>query len=310
MNVLITGASGFLGGHLVQTLRGQKQFSLYALDRHYYEFAHCSVANYLLYGEMQKSPSEFSSEIVDGLTRNGIQAVDAIVHSAAMSSFSGCEDQPEAAERANVHFTEAISRVAKHYGAYLIYISTDLVFDGCPAAPQGGFSETDVPNPSSVYAQTKLRGERFVEELSVNGVVLRVSLLYGGPAGRNGGPLHWIVSAVSSNSKVKAFVDEWRTPLYVLDLVTIIERCLDMKPFGLFHCAGSERVSRPEFMKVIFQSLGADEALIEGCSRLEASGPRRPEDVSLCAQRLQGELGFSPTPLSQGISLSLRGFHR
>ncbi len=81
---------------------------------------------------------------------------DWVIHCAALANLEDCEADPALAEQLN---TELPAKLAAHVargGARLLHVSTDAVFDG----QKGDYTEQDAPNPLSVYARTKLEGER------------------------------------------------------------------------------------------------------------------------------------------------------
>jgi dTDP-4-dehydrorhamnose reductase len=300
MRILISGTSGFLGEHLVRFLSQQEGLDLFALDRAHFSPTHDCVSEVFLshVGEIQRAVSTSSK------MRLAEVEIDAILHCAAMSSFSGCQEVPEEAERANVHYTQEIVELAHQKDAYLIFFSTDLVYDGNAPAPYGGFREEVLPVPLSVYSKTKYSAEHCVaEQRGDRSLILRTSLLYGRPAGRSGGALQWMIDAVDRGEPLSAFSDEWRTPLYVGDLVRIVGLSLQAQPTGLFHCGGPERLSRLAFMNCFVVSYsdthGSD--LLQSVSRDTAPFPHRPEDVSLCSLPLFDTLRFRPRSVVEGL---------
>ena len=132
---------------------------------------------------------------------------DVIVHTAASTNPDDCERDRGLAFRVNVKGTEHLVRFAEKIHAKLIFISTDLVYDGL----RGNYAEEDPPNPLNYYAETKLKGEGLVARGCEDFVIFRMSLLYGWGNGING-----------------SFTDE------------------DPRVKGLFHMGGSERTNRYE----------------------------------------------------------------
>lgn len=102
-----------------------------------------------------------------------------IVHSAADRQPDSCTANPEGAKKLNVAATGTIASYAASKNIFLIYISTDYVFPG--KLGDAPYKTSDEPEPTNIYGQTKLDGERAVLEVSKPGqaVVLRVPVLYG-----------------------------------------------------------------------------------------------------------------------------------
>ena len=297
MKVLITGTSGFLGSHLVKGLHSSPEFTLFAVDRAVYEPSHTLVEEAFLLGDSR--PGAFFEQLSEKISP------DVVVHAAARSSFFGCEIDPLETEEANVSYTEAVAQFCKKTSARLIFISTDLVFDGNGLPEEGGFTEEVTPLPLSKYATTKVQGENIVAHVGESSLILRISLLYGPVSGRGGGPLCWAVEAEKEGKPITAFMNEWRTPLYVGDLVMIIERALQSKISGTYHVGGSERVNRVQFFEEFLQVCSGDPSLLREASRTDVEGPKRPEDVSLSSAKLCNDLGVELTPLIDGLRASL-----
>jgi dTDP-4-dehydrorhamnose reductase len=85
---------------------------------------------------------------------------DFCVNAAAYTAVDKAENEPEKAALINVTGAKNLAEICKAFNATLIHISTDFVFDGSKQSP---YSETDATNPQGVYGQTKLLGERAIE---------------------------------------------------------------------------------------------------------------------------------------------------
>jgi dTDP-4-dehydrorhamnose reductase len=81
------------------------------------------------------------------------------VHAAALTDVDKCEVDKDLAWKINVNGTENIAESCKKRHAFLIYLSTDYVFNG----EKGAYKETDKPDPVSNYGLTKLAAEERVK---------------------------------------------------------------------------------------------------------------------------------------------------
>ncbi len=101
---------------------------------------------------------------------------EVVFNAAAWTDVDGAEDHPQEARRANAEGPEVLARACAARGIHLVHYSTDFVFDGERETP---YDESIAPSPQSVYAATKLEGERRVEAACPQSFVLRVGCLYG-----------------------------------------------------------------------------------------------------------------------------------
>jgi len=101
---------------------------------------------------------------------------DLIVNAAAYTAVDQAESEPELAMAVNGIGPGILAEEANRLGAALIHYSTDYVFDGTKAAP---YTEDDEPCPLSVYGRTKLAGERAVQAVDAQYLILRTSWVYG-----------------------------------------------------------------------------------------------------------------------------------
>jgi dTDP-4-dehydrorhamnose reductase len=170
---------------------------------------------------------------------------DAIVHLAAFADVEACEDRRQEAFRTNALGSMNVAAGAREVGAYLVYLSTDYVFDGRKNEP---YLEIDEPRPLNFYGLTKLYGERYVRELTTRHLIVRTSWLFG-PNGRNF--VDKIIAAARSGAELTVVTDQRGCPTYTLDLARglsgVIGRMLegivhmtntgDTTWFGLAECA-------------------------------------------------------------------------
>jgi dTDP-4-dehydrorhamnose reductase len=85
------------------------------------------------------------------------------------------EAEPELAMAINGVGPGILAEEAKRINAALIHYSTDYVFDGSKGEP---YTEEDQPNPLNVYGNTKLAGERAIQDVGGDYLIFRTSWVY------------------------------------------------------------------------------------------------------------------------------------
>ena len=103
---------------------------------------------------------------------------DVVFNTVAWTAVDDAEDHKEEACQLNRALPASIARCLKAQGAgFLVQFSTDFIFSG---PGETAWKETDTPHPASVYASTKLEGEKAVlETLPDRSCVIRTAWLFG-----------------------------------------------------------------------------------------------------------------------------------
>jgi dTDP-4-dehydrorhamnose reductase len=167
----------------------------------------------------------------------------------------------------------AVNVAAAAAGARLVHLSTDVVFDGEKGAP---YVEEDEATPLTDYGRAKADAERAVLAEHPGALVVRTSLIYGGP---RPGPQE----RLAADPDATFFTDEVRCPIQVCDLADALIELAATDLSGVLHVAGADRLSRHEFAELL-----AGRA-VRAASTADA-GVVRPRDCSLAIDRARGLL--------------------
>ncbi len=118
-----------------------------------------------------------------GSLRDAVRAVRPgwIVNAAAYTAVDDAEDDPATAHAVNATAPGVLAEEAAASGALLVHYSTDYVFDGTAERP---YTEADPPSPLGVYGESKLAGERAIQQAGAAHLILRTAWVYGN-RGRN-----------------------------------------------------------------------------------------------------------------------------
>ena len=110
--------------------------------------------------------------------RNQVQSHNPqlIINAAAFTAVEKAESETALAMQINGVAPGILAEEAKKIGAWLVHYSTDYVFDGKKDSP---YLEHDVPNPLGIYGQTKLAGDRAVEQVDGRHLIFRLCWVYG-----------------------------------------------------------------------------------------------------------------------------------
>jgi len=98
-----------------------------------------------------------------------------LIHCAAITSPDACEVDRYTCQKLNVEATSRLAAACRDYGVYLVFLSTDFVFDG----KNGGYTETDTPAPVSYYGESKFEAEKIIQAMNIGAAIVRTSLVFG-----------------------------------------------------------------------------------------------------------------------------------
>ena len=298
MQVLIIGASGFIGQYLVRRLNETP-------DR-------VVVGTFWNRAPRDDGNSWHQVELTDAAGLEQLFHVsqpNVVVHLAAIADVGAAERDPARATAVNVAATSSIAQLCDRHGAKLVFVSTEYVFDG----ERGYYREDDTPRPTTHYGQTKWEAEQEVAKLASQGNILRTSIVYGWPAPgkRNFAP--WLIDRLRSGQPYHGPTDVYRTPIYVEHLTDGIVRLVEGDYPGIHHVAGRDWVSMYDFAAAIAEGFNLDRGLVvpvvadsEAPSREIARGDAgespRPDMLGLdCAQTMRS-LGLEHPGLVEGIA--------
>jgi dTDP-4-dehydrorhamnose reductase len=208
-----------------------------------------------------------------------------IIHCAALSRSPDCQAKPELARRINVEATVLLAELAESIP--FVFISSDLVFDG----KNGSYHEASPVNPLSVYAETKVAAEKIVLS-NARHLVVRTSLNAGASVTGGRGFNELLRLAWQRGEKPRLFTDEFRSPIAAAVTARAIWELVNFKCIGLFHVAGSERLSRYDTGRLIAARWPKLRPGIEAVSCKEFQNPPRPPDTSLNCMKAQNFLSF------------------
>jgi dTDP-4-dehydrorhamnose reductase len=215
-----------------------------------------------------------------------------ILHCAALSRSPACEADPALARKLNVEVTSQLAALA--VDIRLVFFSTDLVFDG----RTGNYDEVAEVNPLSVYAQTKVEAERVVLA-NPKHTVIRTSLNCGVSPTSDRGFDEQLCQAWRAGKVLRLFTDEFRCPIPAEVTARAVWELTLQRATGLFHLAGSERLSRWQIGQLIAVRCPELNPKLEPASTSEHPGPPRPEDTSLNCAKIQKLLSFRLPGLSE-----------
>jgi len=280
--VLVTGASGLLGSKLVKALSDGYE----VIPTHSTHLIH---------------PDSVRMDIVDGKEVARVLSLvrpEFVVHAAAETNVDKCETDRELAWSVNAEGTRNIAEACGKVGARLVYISTDYVFDG----EKGFYSEEDETKPVNYYGVTKLKGEEFVKKLCEDFVIVRTSVLYGRHPSRVNFAT-WVINSLRDGKRISVVEDHYNSPTLADDLAEAILRIARKDAAGVYHIAGSERISRYDFAMKVAEIFGLNRSLITPVKMkdLKAWVAKRPRDSSLSVHKARHELKVSLLDIREGL---------
>lgn len=298
MKVLLTGANGLLGQHLIRELLKRNE-EVYAIGKGADRNAIGGTIGYRYY----------EADITDGLRMNEIAEEvepDILIHAAAITQVDECELDKPGCYNANVTATRFLIDAIKPFNAKIIFLSTDFIFDGTG----GPYKEDAIPSPVNYYGSTKVQAEKAVMESGLPYAILRTILVYGSTiAGTRPNILTWAISNLKQGNAIKVVTDQQRTPTFIEDLVQGVLLAMQPGKEGIFHIGGKEELSPYDIVIRVAQRLNLNQQLISKADSSNFTQPaERPLRTGFDISKAEKELGYSPKSFEEALEIVIKKF--
>lgn len=194
LNVLVTGSNGQLGSE-IKELSVDYLYNFFFTDRDTLDISNQNAIN------------EFIN----------LNNINIIINCAAYTAVDKAESDEENADKTNHLAVKSLAQISKEKNIKLIHVSTDYVFDGKNYKP---YNEDDKTNPNGVYGQTKLDGEKAMQEMNPkNSIIIRTSWIY---SSYGANFVKTMLRLGKEKEQLGVIYDQVGTPTYARDLAKVI----------------------------------------------------------------------------------------
>ena len=277
-NILVTGCNGQLGLELREIATNHSDYNL-------------------LFTDVKTLDITNHNTVTAFVESNNIKV---IINCAAYTAVDKAETEPELSNAINHLAVANFAQIAKDKNIKLIHISTDYVFDGTNYKP---YVETDIPNPQSVYGQTKLDGELAMQQINpANSIIIRTSWVYS-RFGNNF--VKTMLRLAETTDEISVVSDQIGSPTNAADLAKLILYVLpqlDNNEVEIFHYSNEGVCSWYDFAQAIFE-ISNSQTLVNPIETVQYPTPaKRPEFSVLNKKKIKTAYGLK----IEGWYLSLK----
>jgi len=187
------------------------------------------------------------------------------INTAAYTAVDKAESESDKAHLINAVGPENLAKVCKEFNTILVHISTDFIFDGTSKVP---YLETDIPNPKSIYGQTKLDGEIAIQKNWEKHFIVRTSWVYSQFANNF---MKTMLRLASERDNLSVVNDQIGTPTNAVDLAEVLMVIIvssfkfaspvrfhsgQVSSFGIYNFSNEGQCSWYDFANEIFHQKG------------------------------------------------------
>jgi len=224
---------------------------------------------------------------------------DYCINAAAYTAVDKAESEPEKAFAINATGAKNLAEACKKHRTKLIHISTDFVFDGLKTTP---YTEEDLPNPTGVYGQTKLDGEKAVQQTWPQHFIIRTSWVYSQFANNF---MKTMVRLGNEKDRLNVVNDQIGTPTHAVDLAEALVSIIQKNPenaFGIYNFSNEGQCSWFDFAKQIFKVHNIQIDLQPIPTSAYPTPAKRPAYSILDKSKIKQTFGIAIADWKEGLS--------
>lgn len=216
-----------------------------------------------------------------------------------MTNVDHCESHPEEAMKLNGEATGKIAKVSNYLHAFLVYVSTDYVFDG----NKGQYTEDDRANPINIYGKSKLLGEWLVSKYSRDFAIVRPSVIFGASPSRGKENFAlWVINKLKRLEMIKVVRDQFASPTLNSSLAEMVAEVCERHLEGTYHLSGATRIDRYSFALKLASAFNLNGGLILPSSSADINWiAKRPANSSLDVSKAMRLLKSKPIGIEDAI---------
>jgi dTDP-4-dehydrorhamnose reductase len=277
MNILVTGAEGQLAKQFQETLK---------------IFGHTITV-------LDKENLDISDPdaVTETVSKN---APDVVINCAAYNYVDQAEKDFDTASKVNALGVKNLASACNKNNALMVHFGSDYIFDG---AKGDFYTEEDKPNPINKYGESKLLGEKFLQEETDNFILFRVSWVFG--KGKNNF-LYKLSEWADKNRILKIVCDQISVPTYTEDIVSITTFAIKKGLRGIYHLTNSGYASRYEVARYFLEKMGMDRLVLPVTSDYFPSSAKRPYFSSMSNQKISKKMNVNIPDWRIGIDRYIR----
>lgn len=274
--ILVTGAKGLLGSHLIPYLKASGH----------------EVISHSRRGGVSADLTDMG-QVTTALNE---VAPEVIINLAACTSVDECEKHPQHAYLANTRIVENLVNWIKISGknCHLVQISTDQVYDG-----NGSHRESDV-TLTNYYGFSKYAGE--LAASAVSSTILRTNFF--GPSCCPGrvSLSDWLIQALSKGEQITVFDDVHFSPLSIQRLVGLVELVAVHRRQGIYNLGSKAGLSKADFSFILAEVLGLPtRSMTRGTSDWLKLSAYRPKNMCMDSTYFEKTYGVKLPTLIEEI---------
>jgi dTDP-4-dehydrorhamnose reductase len=222
--------------------------------------------------------------------------IGAAVLCAGVTRLEACKRQPDKTRRVNVDSTVELARKLVSKGAFVVFLSTNQVFDGSRA-----FRQPDEPfSPRTEYGRQKAEAEYLLQEFGESVSVVRFTKVLGPDRTLLG---DW-AAALKKGEAIEPSADMVFAPIPLSCAVTVLRMVLDRRVGGVLQVSASQDISYADAAFMGADLLGVSRTLVRPVqtSRKLLEDGQIPRNTTLSMERLRSTFGFQPPDIQWTVA--------
>lgn len=278
-SVLITGASGLLGSSLTPLLR---------------EYGHTVIS--MGYSESNDISVDLTKKNSTNLALESVRP-EVIINLVALTNVDKCELDPQSSYLLNCKSIENVCSWVRSTSSpcHVVHISTDQVYDGIGPHPE------DQITIRNQYAISKYAGE--LSALTVSSTILRTNFIGLSKCDSRISLTDWLYLSLQNSKQINVFSDVMFSPLSVVSLCQYIEKCISVRPIGIYNVGSKDGMSKADLAFLFADELGLSNLFLKRAEmrNVQSMVAKRPFDMRMDTSLFETKMGLNLPSMADEI---------